>query len=65
MPKLSRLTAAEAEAPLLQNGFVWLRTKDSHRIYLKGSIRIVIPFHGGRRLHPKIVKQVLRAAGQE
>jgi predicted RNA binding protein YcfA (HicA-like mRNA interferase family) len=61
LPKLPRLTAQEAEAKLLRHGFTLLRTKGSHRIYLKDSRRMVLPFHGNRTLHPKIVKQVLLA----
>ncbi|CUQ66025.1 type II toxin-antitoxin system HicA family toxin [Candidatus Nitrospira inopinata] len=65
MPKLPRLTAPEAEAILLQAGFLLLRTRGSHRIYTKGSQRIVLPFHAGRILHPKIIKQVLETASGE
>jgi len=61
MPKLPRWTAAEAEKALLAAGFVLLRSKGSHRIYLKGARRVVVPFHSGVLLHPKIVKQVLEA----
>ena len=61
MPKPPRLTAASAEALLLKSGFVWLRSKGSHRIYANGGRRVVVPFHGGATLHPKIVKQVLEA----
>ena len=61
MPKLPRLTAADAEATLLKAGFVWLRSKGSHRIYAKGGRRVVVPFHSNATLHPKIVKQVLDA----
>ena len=65
MPKLPRLTAAEAEKLLAEAGFDLLRTKGSHRIYVQGSIRVVIPFHAGKILHPKIVKQVLDAIETE
>jgi len=61
MPKVPRLTAAEAEALLLKTGFVWLRSKGSHRIYSNGGRRVVVPFHSGVVLHPKVVKQVLEA----
>jgi predicted RNA binding protein YcfA (HicA-like mRNA interferase family) len=61
LPKLPRLTAAEAESLLLRAGYHWIRSKGSHRIYLKANIRVVIPFHAGHVLHPKIVKQVLQA----
>jgi predicted RNA binding protein YcfA (HicA-like mRNA interferase family) len=61
MPKLPRLTAGEAESLLLKSGFVWLRSKGSHRIYLKKGRRVMIPFHGTTVLHPKIVRQVFDA----
>jgi len=59
--KLERLTAKEAESLLLKSGFVLLRSKGSHRIYMKQEVRIVLPFHSGKTLHPKIIKQVLEA----
>jgi predicted RNA binding protein YcfA (HicA-like mRNA interferase family) len=61
MPRLPRLTAEDAEAMLLKGGFVWLRSKGSHRIYAKVGRRVVVPFHSNATLHPKIVKQVLDA----
>lgn len=61
MPKLPRLTAAEAEALLFKAGFECLRSKGSHRIYFRSGRRVVVPFHGSATLHPKIVKQVLEA----
>ncbi len=61
LSKDPRLKAIEAEKMLLEKGFKLIRTKGSHRIYLKGDRRIVIPFHSGKILHPKIVKQVLKA----
>ena len=59
MPKLPRLTAAEAERLLLEHGFVFVRAKGSHRIYMRGQERFVVPFHSGKDLHPKIVKQLM------
>lgn len=61
LPKDPRLKAVEAEKMLIEKGFYLLRTKGSHRIYIKDDRRIVIPFHSGKILHPKIVKQVLKA----
>ncbi len=61
MPKLPRLTAKEAEKLLLNAGFMQIRSQGSHRIYLKDNIRVVIPFHSGKILHPKIINQVLNA----
>ena len=60
MPKDPRLNAIEAEKLLFENGFKLIRTRGSHRIYFKNQKRIVIPFHSGKILHPKIVKQVLK-----
>jgi predicted RNA binding protein YcfA (HicA-like mRNA interferase family) len=68
LAKLQQLTAKEAESLLLQAGFKLLRSKGSHRIYRRLDIRIVVPFHSGKILHPKIVKQVQEAitkAGRE
>ena len=65
MPKLPRLTASEAEAMLLEAGFQLIRSSGSHRIYLKRGRSIVIPFHPGRILHPKIVKQLLKCLEDE
>jgi predicted RNA binding protein YcfA (HicA-like mRNA interferase family) len=64
MPKLPRLTAAEAERKLFAGGFVLMRSKGSHRIYFRAGERVVVPFHRGKILHPKIVREVLSAAGE-
>ena len=64
MPKDERLTPEEAQRMLLKAGFEWIRSKGSHRIYRRGDERIVIPFHPGKTLHPKIAKQVLLAISQ-
>ena len=60
MPKLPRLSAEEAEGMLLRAGFRLERSKGSHRIYMKDKRRIVLPFHAGKILHPKIVNQLLK-----
>jgi predicted RNA binding protein YcfA (HicA-like mRNA interferase family) len=61
LPKLPRLTATEAESLVLKAGFQLMRIEGSHHIYGKDRLRVVIPFHSGKILHPKIVKQVLKA----
>ena len=61
MPKLPRITAKEAEKLLLNAGFIEIRSKGSHRIYSRENVRVVIPFHSGRILHPKTVQQVFTA----
>jgi predicted RNA binding protein YcfA (HicA-like mRNA interferase family) len=59
--KLPKLTPNEAESLLLKAGFELIRSKGSHRIYNKEHIRVVVPFHSDKILHPKIVKQVVEA----
>jgi predicted RNA binding protein YcfA (HicA-like mRNA interferase family) len=61
LPKLPVTDAKEAERLLLKAGFVFIRSKGSHRIYIKEKNRMVIPFHAGKSLHPKIVRQVMDA----
>jgi predicted RNA binding protein YcfA (HicA-like mRNA interferase family) len=61
LPKLPRLSPQEAESMLLKDGYEFIRSKGSHRIYIKGTRRMVIPFHSGKVLHPKIVKQLIKA----
>ncbi len=56
LPKLSRLTAEEAERMLLKSGFQHSRSRGSHRIYQRDKERFVLPFHKGKTLHPKIIK---------
>ena len=59
MPKLPVLDAKQAERMLLKGGFIFVRSKGSHRIYEKGKVRMIIPFHSGKCLHPKIVKNLM------
>ena len=61
MAKAPRWTAADAESVLLRAVFSVLRSKGSHRIYGKGSVRVVVPFHAGVALHHRIIKQVVEA----
>ncbi|MCX7025022.1 MAG: type II toxin-antitoxin system HicA family toxin [Spirochaetes bacterium] len=58
MSKLPGLDAAEAERLLLAAGFVLVRCKGSHRIYKRDNVRMVLPFHWGETLHPKIVREL-------
>lgn len=53
-----RLTANEAEKILFDKGFSFVRQKGSHRIYKKNNKRMILPFHPGKILHPKIIKEL-------
>jgi predicted RNA binding protein YcfA (HicA-like mRNA interferase family) len=55
------MTAQDAENLLFDAGFALIRSKGSHRIYFKENIRVIVPYHSGKILHPKTVKQVLKA----
>jgi predicted RNA binding protein YcfA (HicA-like mRNA interferase family) len=61
LPKLPRITAKEAEKLLLDAGFILIRSKGSHRIYSLAETRVVVPFHPGKILHPKIIRQIFAA----
>ncbi len=52
------MTAKDAEKLLIRSGFILVRQKGSHRIYRKGNLRFVLPFHSGKELHPKFVKEL-------
>ena len=45
----------EAEILLIKNGFNFVRSKGSHRIYRRNNERMVLPFNAGKTLHLKIV----------
>jgi len=55
------LKAQEAERMLLKAGFELLRSRGSHRIYAFEKIKVVVPFHAGKELHPKVIKGILEA----
>ena len=59
-----KMNAKEAEKILFQSGFELVRQSGSHRIYIKGNQRIVIPFHSGKELHPKIVKELKKVSDE-
>jgi len=61
MTKIPRLTAQKAESLLLKAGFELTRSRGSHRIYMKENRRVIVPFHSGKILHPKIVKKFFKA----
>ena len=61
--KVPRLTASQAIKVVGQAGFVLARQSGSHKIYKnEKGIRITIPFHKGKTLHPKIVKSIMKDA---
>jgi predicted RNA binding protein YcfA (HicA-like mRNA interferase family) len=49
---------------LLRAGFVWIRSKGSHRIYPSGRKGLLFRFTRVHTLHPKIAKEVLDAIAE-
>lgn len=61
--RLPRLTAGQAVKVVEKLGFILVRQSGSHKIYKnRKGVRITIPFHKNKILHPKIVKCILRDA---
>jgi predicted RNA binding protein YcfA (HicA-like mRNA interferase family) len=48
----------------LAAGFQLVRSKGNHRIFARANERTVIPFHRGKMLHPRLVREVLLATGE-
>ncbi len=59
----TRLTADHAETILLAAGFRPVKTRGSHRLYVRNDIRVTVPFHGHRILHPKVTNQIRGVTG--
>ena len=61
--KLPRVTAKDIIRVLEKKGFVLVRQSGSHRIYRNGKgKRVTVPFHSGKILHPKVLKNILADA---
>jgi len=64
MPRLPRITAGEASRAVQKVGFTLSRSNGSHMIYHDAQgRRVTIPFHAGKILHPKVLKNILDDAG--
>jgi predicted RNA binding protein YcfA (HicA-like mRNA interferase family) len=60
-PKQKSLNARELISLAKQAGFVLSRQKGSHMIFYHfAGLRLTIPNHGSKSLHPKIVKKILK-----
>lgn len=61
MAKLPRLTASQLVKILRRLNFGEVRQVGSHKIFKNEmGIRVTVPYHGHRMLHPKIIKTFLR-----
>ncbi len=61
--KLPRVTAREVIKVIEKAGFYLVRQSGSHKIYRNDKgVRITVPYHSGKILHPKLVKSIIRDA---
>lgn len=61
--KLPRLNADQAIKLVEKLGFVLVRQSGSHKIYKNSrGIRVTIPYHKGKILHPKIIRSIIKDA---
>ena len=59
--KLPRVKADKVIKVLEKLGFTLARQSGSHKIYKNNKgIRITVPYHSGKILHPKLLKSILR-----
>jgi predicted RNA binding protein YcfA (HicA-like mRNA interferase family) len=65
MPHLPRIAARELVRALEKEGFVFSRSKGSHRIYRHPETgnRVTVPYHAGRTIPPGTLANILREAG--
>lgn len=62
--RLPRVTAVEVIRVLEKRGFTLSRQSGSHKIYVdEAGIRVTVPFHAGKILHPKLLRSILNDAG--
>ena len=64
MPKLPSLRPKQVIRALQQAGFVFIRQKGSHQIYIRGNKAITIPYHN-KDLKKGTLKHIVKQAGFE
>ena len=64
MPRLPRVSARQLARALERQGFVFSRSRGSHRIYYHPQTgkRVTVPYHGGRIIPPGTLANILREA---
>lgn len=59
--KLPRISPDKVIKVIEKLGFFLVRQSGSHRIYKNQmGIRITVPYHAGKTLHPKVLKNILK-----
>ena len=62
MTKLPGVRPREAAAVLIRAGFEYARQRGSHRIYVKGSVGVTVPWYA-KDLRQGTLRQIIRQAG--
>ncbi len=62
MPKLPVLTAKKVEQALMNGGFMFIRQHGSHRIYVKNTQAVTVPFHN-KDLRKGTLKSIIKQSG--
>ncbi|EHQ35179.1 type II toxin-antitoxin system HicA family toxin [Methanoplanus limicola] len=64
MGRTPRVDAAKVSGTLKKHGYVPVRQSGSHRIYKNpDGIRITVPIHSGKIIHPKILNKISEDTG--
>ncbi|HZQ09598.1 MAG TPA: type II toxin-antitoxin system HicA family toxin [Anaerolineae bacterium] len=65
MARLSGVTAIEVIRVLEKKGFVFQRSRESHRLYRhpESGRRVTVSFHRGKSIPPGTLLNILREAG--
>lgn len=62
MPRLPALTPAKVIRALERTGFIFIRQRGSHRMYVRGAKGIIIPFHN-KDLRKGTLKNIIQQSG--
>jgi len=64
MPKLPRIKPRDAIKALERAGFVFMRQKGSHKLYMKENSSVTISYHN-KNMKPKTLRSVIKQSGLE
>lgn len=62
MPRLPALTSAKVIRALERAGFIFIRQRGSHRMYVRGAKGVIIPFHN-KDLRKGTLKHIIQQSG--
>ena len=62
MPRLPTLTSAKVIRAFERAGFIFIRQRGSHRMYVRGEKGVIIPFHN-KDLRKGTLKHIIQQSG--